>query len=342
MYRIGPEMEMEAAKIIHKYIREGIIRESKSPWRSPIVMEPKKNGEYRLCIDYRRLNSVTVKDAYPMPRVDEILESMGGAVIFSKLDALSGYHQIKMREEDIEKTAFACREGLFEFLRMPFGLSNGLATFQRGMNRILGRFLYKCAMVYMDDIIIFSRCEEEHRRHIVEVLSELKKAGLKLNKDKCEFGKKKMEVLGHIINKDGISIDPAREQAIQNMRVPRDRKEMESFLGTINYCGKFVQDVTKDTAYLYGLMRKKANYDWSKAGEDERLISAVQALKDRVGDARTLAVPRGTGIFIITTDASDLGIVAIFSQEQDGVERIISYYSKAERNYSTTEKELLG
>lgn len=163
-------------------------------------MKPKKNAEFRLCVDYRRLNEVTVKDMYPMPKVDEVLEALGGATIFTKLDALSGYHQIKMREEDVEKTAFACREGLFEFFRMPFGLVNAPATFQRAINKVLSKFLNKSVMVYMDDVIIYSKTEKEHDVHVKEVLEALKEAGLQLNKEKCGFRRKELEILGHLVS----------------------------------------------------------------------------------------------------------------------------------------------
>ncbi|KAF9763839.1 Retrovirus-related Pol polyprotein from transposon [Nosema granulosis] len=159
-YRMSRELEEEADKIIKKYIEDGIIRESSSPWRSPIVLVKKKNGEYRPCVDYRRLNEVTVRDSYPMPRVDEILDEMHGDKFFTKLDAISGYHQVRMHEKDIEKTAFACNGELYEFLRMPFGLVNAPATFQREMNRILRPYIGKFVMVYLDDIVIYSKTKE--------------------------------------------------------------------------------------------------------------------------------------------------------------------------------------
>lgn len=192
LYKLGLQAENEASKIIRVYLRDDIIRPSNSPWRSPIVMVKKKDGSYRLCVDYRRLNDVTVKDAYPMPRTDEFFDALEGATIFSKLYAKSGYHQIDMYPTDIGKTAFGCREGLYEFLKMPFGLVNGLATFKRIMNNILREFINKCVVVYMDDILVYSRSEEDHVRDVSRVLEVLKEKGLILNKEKCEFGKRKL------------------------------------------------------------------------------------------------------------------------------------------------------
>jgi hypothetical protein len=169
MYRLGNELEKEASKIIEQHKRDGIIRDSQSAWRSPIILVKKKNGAYRLCVDYRALNDATVKDMYPMPRVDEVLDALAGANIFSKLDALSGFHQIEMHKDDIEKTAFGCREGLFEFVKMPFGLVNAPATFQRAMNRVLREYIGKFVMVYIDDIVIYSKSAEEHEGHLKSV-----------------------------------------------------------------------------------------------------------------------------------------------------------------------------
>ncbi|KAF9758249.1 Retrovirus-related Pol polyprotein from transposon [Nosema granulosis] len=345
-YRLSNELEKEASKIIKKYIEEGIVRESTSPWRSPIVLVKKKNGEYRLCVDYRRLNEVTVRDTYPMPRVDDILDEMHGAKYFTKLDALSGYHQVKMHKDDIGKTAFACKEGLFEFTRMPFGLINAPATFQREMNRILKPFIGKFVTVYMDDIVIYSKTKDEHTRHVKEVLKVLEEVGLILNKKKCEFGKTEIKVLGHVIDADGVKIDPDRVETITKLETPKTKKELESFLGMMNYCARFIQNLSYDTAYLYGLMKKDTVLDWKDILKDKKFTEAVQKLKDKIANSRALALPNLHGKFILTTDASDLGVGAILCQIQNGKEKIISYFSKAhtktEKNYSTTEKELLA
>jgi hypothetical protein len=228
-----------------------LTRESCNPWRSLIVFRTKKNGEYSLCIDYRRLNDVTIKDSYPMPRADEILDELSGARVFSKLDPLSGYHQIDMRKEDIEKTAFACREGLFEFVEMPFGLVNGPATFKRVMNKILRMFLNNFTMVYMDDIIVYRKDEDSHRKHVEQVVKTLTDVGLQLNTEKCEYHKKELQVLGHVISAEDIKVDPERIKAIQAMETPKSKKELESLLGMTNCCSRFINNVTENTTYLY-------------------------------------------------------------------------------------------
>nr|ABE26655.1 pol polyprotein [Nosema bombycis] len=346
LYRLGPEKEDAASVIVKKYLKEGIIRESHSPWRSPIVMKRKKSGEYRLCVDYRSLNDVTVKDKYPIPRVDDVLDALGEAKIFTKLDALSGYHQIKMREEDIEKTAFACREGLFEFLRMPFGLVNGPATFQRAMNRILRPFLGRFVMVYMDDMIIYSRDKREHEGHVREVLDALKQAGLKLNEEKCAYFQDEIKILGHVVGRHGIRADPDRVKAIRDLELPTCRTEVESFLGLINYVSRFMKSVTEDTGYFYDLLKKDSKFDWGSSVDNAEFVEAFHRVKANMDDLAVMGIPRREGKFILTTDASDRGIGAIFSQVQDGKERILEFFgkahTKAEKNYSTTEKELLG
>ncbi|KAF9758282.1 Retrovirus-related Pol polyprotein from transposon, partial [Nosema granulosis] len=345
-YRRSAQESKEIEKIVNQHLKEGIIRESNSPWRSPTILKEKKTGDFRLCIDYRRLNQVTIKDKYPMPRIDETLEQLSGSCVFSKLDALSGFLQIRMHEDDIEKTAFECRAGLFEFWKMPFGLANGSATFQRVMNRILRPYLNKFAVVYIDDIIIYSKNEEDHKLHLKEVFRCLEANGLVLNKKKCEYMKKEIHLLGHLVNKDGISISEDRLEAIETLDIPISKKSLASFLGLINYCCKFIQNITQDTRFLYGLLKKDSKFNWDTCLDDLKYTSAINKLKEKIKSADVLALPSEEGQFILTTDASNIGIGAILSQMQDKKERIISYFSrphsKAENNYSTTEKELLA
>ncbi|EQB62366.1 retrotransposon ty3-gypsy subclass [Vairimorpha apis BRL 01] len=247
LYRLGPEKEIEASKIVDQYLKEGIIRPSQSAWRAPIVMAKKKSGEYRLCVDYRRLNDITIKDAYPMPRVDDFFDALEGAAIFSRLDAKSGYHQIDMDPQDIEKTAFGTKEGLFEFVKMPFGLVNGPATFQRTMNTILREFINKFVVVYMDDILIYSRTRGEHAQHVNKVLTRLKEVNLVLNLKKCEFFKDKVNILGHTVSAKGIQIDDSRIETIKKLPIPDTKKKLQSFLGLINYCSKFIKKLYEET-----------------------------------------------------------------------------------------------
>ncbi|MGL5772166.1 MAG: reverse transcriptase family protein, partial [Bacteroidales bacterium] len=251
MYRLGYNLENAVEQEVMKLLRDKIIRPSKSPWRAPVVPILKKNGQIRLCIDYRGLNENTKKDKYPMPLIDEIIDGLQGAKVFSILDAFSGYHQIKMAEKDIEKTAFGCKFGIYEFLRMPFGLANGPATFHRLIDHILREEKWKFVVAYLDDIIVFSKTMEEHELHLKVILTRLKKAGLKLNKKKCEFFKTELKILGHVVNEGGVKMDPERIKAIQNCELPKTIKQMQSFIGFVSYCQKYIPNLAGISSPLY-------------------------------------------------------------------------------------------
>lgn len=349
LYKLGEKKEEAASEIVKKYLKEGTIRPSESPWRSPVIVVPKKDGGNRLCIDYRRLNDITIKDAYPMPRVDEFIDALEGAGYFTKLDAESGYHQIDMTPKDIEKTAFACREGLFEFTKMPFGLVNGPATFQRTMNNILKKFLFKFVVVYMDDILIYSKTREDHKRHVRLVLERLKEGGLKLNQSKCEYGKRELKILGHVISKDGVRIDEDRIKSIEKLPVPNNKKKLQSMLGLYNYCARFIKDSYKIVGPLYKIIKLKGDVEkqfWKKVGDNEQYRRTIDNLKIAIKKATLLTIPNTRDRFILTTDASNDGCGAMLTQIIAGEERMIAHFSSlhssAERNYSTTEQELLA
>lgn len=349
LYRLGSEKEKLASEFIEKYLEEGIIRPSKSPWRSPVTIAPKKGGKGRFCIDYRRLNDVTVRDAYPMPRVEELIGALNGACYFSKMDAESGYHQIDMDPADIEKTAFACREGLFEFVKMPFGLVNAPATFQRIMNRILKPFLYKFVIVYMDDILIYSKTWQDHKRHVEQVKERLNSVGLKLNLEKCEYGKKEIKILGHTISEGCVKIDQDKVKAIKELPLPCNKRKLQSFLGLFNYCSKHVKQSYMLLKGLYDILKLKDKDEdmfWKTYSSNHKYVKMIEACKDALEKAAILTIPDLNKQFILTTDASVDGIGAVLSQVVNGEERIISFYSclnnPAERRYSTTEQELLA
>ena len=190
---------------IEKMLKSGVIQPSESPWASPITLVPKKTGEVRFCVDYRKINNITEKDAYPLPNIQEIFDTLGGASVFTTLDLRSGYWQIDMDAESIPKTAFVCHKGLYEFTRLPFGLTNAPSQFQRIMNSILAEHIGKICLVYIDDIIIFSKTELEHQQHVETILEAIHKAGMTLKLSKCEFGKEKVQLLGYVVSKDGIA-----------------------------------------------------------------------------------------------------------------------------------------
>src|ERR1043165_7974814 len=234
-YQYPPDEQEFLQKEIQAMEEKGIIRESFGPWSSPVVIEPKKNGRKRLCIDYRKLNAITEKDVYPLPTIQEILNSFNGASWFTSLDLASGYWQVAMKEEDKKKTAFITKFGTYEFNVMPFGLTNAPATFQRLMDKILRPYINKFVVVYLDDITIYSKTFQEHLDHVQQVMNVLKEANLKLNLAKCYFFLNNIKFLGHIIGKDGIKTDEQLVDKIKNFPEPTNLRQLRRFLGIASY-----------------------------------------------------------------------------------------------------------
>jgi len=297
---------------IQRMLDANIIQPSTSPWASPIVVVSKKNGKKRFCVDYRKLNGITKKDAYPLPRIDEMMDTLGEAHWFSSMDLTSGYWQIGMEPESISKTAFISREGLYEFKVMPFGLCNAPATFQRAMDNILGDYNWKFAMVYIDDINTFSRTFDEHLEHLQLVFQRIREAGLKLNREKCNFTRKELPFLGHVINDEGISPDPSTVQKIIDFPQPRTVKGLRSFLGLAGYYHKFVKGFSQITAPLFKLLRNNITFIWTIDQEN-----AFKRLKELLTSAPILIYPDFTKKFYLYTDASDSGLGAVLSQKDD-------------------------
>ncbi|KAF9762731.1 Retrovirus-related Pol polyprotein from transposon [Nosema granulosis] len=338
-----PAMEAE----IEKLLRLGIIRESKSPWCSRVSPADKKDGTVRLCVDYRRINALTRKDTYPLPRIDEILDDISGAEYFSCLDATSGYYQLAMSERDKEKTAFAWKGGLFEFNRMPFGLCNAPATFQRAMDNVFRKENRRFVIPYLDDIVIFSKTRKKHEATLKVVLGKIRAAGLSLNRKKCKFFKKEITILGHVVTKGRIKADPEKIEAIRKYPKPTTIKELRSFLGTINYNREFIKDFATLTAPLYEILKGKKKNSAKRITMTENQQNSFEKLKKILCENTERAQPNRHGHFILTTDASDTGIGAILAQKDEvGRERMIAAFSKnfdkCQKNYSVTDKELLG
>ena len=331
----------EIRRQVDEMLETGIIEPSESSWSSPVVLVAKPDGTQRFCVDYRALNSVTKRDLYPLPRCDDILGSLAGAQWFSHLDLLRGYWQIDVALEDREKTAFATPNGLYQFRRLSFGLTNAPACFMRAMHLILKGLCWSDCLVYLDDIIIFGRTLEEHRERLSLVLSRLAEAGLKINPKKCKLLSEQVVVLGHVVSQEGISTDPKKVHIIKEWPIPANATQLKAFLGTAGYYRQFVPNYAQIAFPLYRAEQKGDNLTWTAECEE-----AFRKIKRHLSNAPILAFPRLDVPFILDTDASDSGLGAVLSQVQDGQERVIAYaaraLSKAEKNYSTTRKELLA
>ena len=291
-----------------------------------------------MVIDYRKLNDITIEDKYPLPRMENILENLGKCTYFSTLDLAQGFHQILVDKNSIEKTAFTVENGHYEYVRMPFGLKNAPATFQRMMDKILMKYLNKFCFVYMDDIVIFSKSLQEHLLHLKLIFEELRKYNLKIQLDKSEFLRKEVPFLGHVITPDGIKPNPDKINAIIKYPLPKTQKEIKSFLGLTGYYRKFIKDFAKITKPFTRVLKKGEKVDY----ENEEYIEAFNKCKELITNAPILQYPDFEKQFRITSDSSNVAIGAVLSQN----DHPISYFSRtlnsAEQNYSTIEKELLA
>ena len=334
-----PEMEAQLQDMLEK----GVITPSSSPWSSPIVLTTKKDGTTRCCVDFRRLNKVTRKDAYPLPRIDDSLDSLSGSEWFSTLDLTSGYWQVEVAPEDRHKTAFTAGpgSGLYQFNTMPFGLCNAPATFERLMERVLAGLQWQTCLVYLDDIIIFSKTFEDHLERMGTIFERLSGAGLKLKPKKCHLFQEKVLYLGHVVTKEGISTDPTKVDRVKDWPIPHSVKETRSFLGLCGYYRRFVKDFSKIASPLHRLTQKDSKFFWNSDCQ-----TGFERLKNLLTTSPILTFPDFSLPFILDTDASGDGIGAVLSQVQNGKERVIAYGSKklkkAERMYDVTKRELLA
>lgn len=353
-YRRLPPSDYDAVKAhLRQLLDSQVIRESSSPYASPIVIVRKKCGGLRMCVDYRQLNSRTRKDAFPLPRIEESLDALSGAQWFSTLDLASGYNQVPVTEQDRPKTAFCTPFGLFEFNRMAFGLCNAPSTFQRLMERMFGAQHCQSLLLYLDDIIVFSSSVEDHINRLDLVLSRLRKEGLKAKLEKCCFFKKEVQYLGHLVSREGVSTDPAKVSAVAKWPRPTTVSELRSFLGFAGYYRRFVEGFSKLAAPLNRLGAELGGTKTRK-GQGPRLDgvwtdvceNSFQDLKQRLVSAPTLAFADFNLPFILEVDASHIGLGAVLSQEQQGRIRPIAYASRslspAEKNYSSMKLEFLG
>lgn len=338
-YRMSLAQNEELESQLTDLLNKGYIRPSKSPWGAPILFVKKKDGSLRLCVDYRGLNKLTIKNKYPLPRTDDLFDYLHGAKVFSKVDLKSGYHQMRMKLSDIEKTAFRSRLGHYEYVVMPFGLTNAPASFMTLMNTLFRAHLGKFVLVFMDDILIYSKTVEEHKEHLREVFKILRSNKLYAKRSKCKFFSTSVDYLGHIVSDQGILVDPTKVKSIAEWAIPRDKTEVRSFLGLASYYRRFVKGFSKVAAPLTALLKGKSDsIEWT-SDCDSSFLNLKNALTST--PILTIMDPLKGGI-VLCTDASDLAIGAVLMQEG----RVLAYESRklnsAELNYPIHEKELLA
>ncbi|GJX20975.1 putative reverse transcriptase domain-containing protein [Tanacetum coccineum] len=318
-YRLAPSEMKELSEQLKELSDKGFIRPSSSPWGAPVLFVKKKDGSFRMCIDYRELNKLTVKNRYPLPRIDDLFDQLQGSSVYSKIDLRSGYHQLRVREEDIPKTAFRTRYGHYEFQVMPFGLTNAPAVFMDLMNRVCKPYLDKFVIVFIDDILIYSKNKQEHEEHLKLILELLKKEELYAKFSKCEFWIPKVQFLGHVIDSEGIHVDPAKIESIKDWTSPKSPTEIRQFLGLAGYYRRFIEGFSKIAKPMTKLTQKKVKFEWGDKQE-----AAFQLLKQKLCSAPILALPEGSEDFIAYCDASKKGLGAVLMQR----EKVISYASR--------------
>ena len=342
-YRVPHAYRGEVERQVHEMLEEGVIEPSASDWAAPIVLVRKKDGTLRFCVDYRKLNSQSKVDPYPMPRVDELIDRLGCAKFLTTLDLARGYWQVPMVPGSREKTAFVTEQGLFQFTVMPFGLQGAPATFQRMMDRLIAGMGGFCA-AYLDDLVVYSESWEEHLQHLGRVLSCLREAGLTAKPSKCQFAMDQCVYLGHMVGNGTVRPEVSKVEAVQRWPVPETKKQVRAFLGLTGYYRKFIPQYASVAAPLTDLTRKFAptRVTWSEECE-----YAFRQLKSLLCSSPILYSPDLGKEFVLQTDASDRGVGAVLSQRMsDGEEHPIAYYSRKllprEERYSTVEKECLA
>ncbi|WJZ92455.1 hypothetical protein VitviT2T_011446 [Vitis vinifera] len=334
-YRMAP-LELKKLKTqLDELLGKGFICPSTSPWGALVLFVKKKDVTLRLCIDYRKLNRVTVKNKYHLPRIDDLFDQLKGAKYFSNIDLRTGYHQLRVREEDVSKTAFRTRYGHYEFLVMPFGLTNAPAAFMDLRNRVFRAYLDQFVIVFVDDILIYSRSLEEHKQYLVTTLRTLRRHQLYGKLEKSEFWLIEVNFLGHVVSEAGIAVDHSKVEVVQEWQRPTNVFEVRSFLGLAGYYRRFVEDFSRIAAPMTWLTRKEVKFDWNEECEN-----AFQELKRKLTTAPMLTAPISGELFTIYCDASTVGLGCVLMQQG----KVVAYASRQlkqhERNYPTHDLEL--
>eukprot|EP00253_Pinus_taeda_P022079 PITA_22079 len=325
------ELKMQLQELLDK----NYIRPSVSPWGAPVLFVREKDGTLRMCIDYRQLNKLTIKNKYPLLRIDELFDQVKGATVFSKIDLRSGYHQIRIKEEDIAKTAFRTRYGHYEFVVLPFGLTNAPATFMCLMNSVFHQFLDKFVLIFIDDILIYSRSKEEHEEHLRMVLQTLREHQLYAKLSKCDFYKEEIQYLGHVISKEGIVVDPEKIKTILDWPVPKDVADIRSFMGLAGYYRRFVEGFSRVAYPITSLQKKGRTFRWSSECQQ-----SFERLKQLLTSAPVLSIADPNKDYVVCTNASGEGVGGVLMQEG----KVIAYESRKlkehEQKYSAYDLEL--
>ena len=329
-------------KLVQEMLSQGVIEQSRSPWASPVVLVSKKDGGLRFCIDYRQLNRITKLDEFPLPRIDDTLDLLAGCKFFTTLDLAAGYWQVAMNPSDQEKTAFTTYSGLYEFKKMPFGLVNAPATFQRLMEVVLSGLAREGCLVYLDDVLVMGKTMKEHNENLQKVFDRLRAAGLRLKPKKCCFAQLEVDYLGHVVSSDGIRTDPKKSQAVSEFPVPTNVREVRSFVGLASYYRKFIPNFSKVAGPLHALTRKDVAFLWTAECQ-----LAFDNLKRLLTTTPLLVYPKFDRPFMVETDASGNGLGAVLAQRQDDCSvKPVAYASRSlqqhEQNYGITELEGLA
>jgi predicted aspartyl protease len=333
--------QAEIERNVQEMLAAKVIEPAASAWASNVLLVRKKDGSYRFCVDMRKVNELTIKDCYPLPRIDSCLESLGGSCYFSTLDLRSGYWQTEIHEEDRDKTAFVTRSGQYRFTVLSMGLVNAPSQFQRLMDMVMAGLLWQACLVYLDDVIVFAPSFDLHLERLATVFDRLLQANLKVKASKCELFRRQVRFLGHVISSNGIEVDPEKVRVVANWPRPRNLTELRSYIGLCSYYRRFIKSFADIARPLHQLTEKGRAFEWTADQE-----TAFCTLKERLVTAPILVTPKDAGEYVLDTDASQSGLGAVLHQEQGGKLCVIAYASRVlsatERNYSTTRRELLA